>query len=198
MRGWWASDLASLRATSCPRSACSSARIRWTINQHAAALYTRRGAPQVEIALSGTYSPDGPAALQAMGRDARESWSTPPCGASEPPKPRPNGCEAQGRRVARHEGAQLPTMRDDIRIIEVRKATDNQFHILTDGNMALGNGDAGGDNPTLWNFRRAVPGSSQLGAYWLEEPLLRARPTGRTRSARRASHGRRRGELGHP
>lgn len=73
--------------------------------------------------------------------------------------------------------AGFPTLKEDVRLIEeVRKATDDQFHILTDGNKAPGNADAGGDDPTLWNFQRAVDTAREyqrMGVYWLEEPLPR-------------------------
>jgi L-alanine-DL-glutamate epimerase-like enolase superfamily enzyme len=71
----------------------------------------------------------------------------------------------------------FPTLKEDVQLVEeVRKATDPEFHILTDGNKAPGNADAGGDDPTLWNFKRAVDTAREyqrLGVYWLEEPLPR-------------------------
>ena len=42
------------------------------------------------------------------------------------------------------------TLRDDVRLVElVRHAVGDDFHILTDGNEAPGNADAGGYDPTL-------------------------------------------------
>lgn len=69
------------------------------------------------------------------------------------------------------------TLKEDVRLIEaVRKATGDDFHILTDGNKAPGDADANGDDPTLWTFQRAVDTAREyqrLGVYWLEEPLPR-------------------------
>ena len=69
------------------------------------------------------------------------------------------------------------TLRDDIRLVEeVRKAVGDDFHILTDGNKAPGDADASGENPTLWNFKRAADTAREyqrLNVYWLEEPLPR-------------------------
>ena len=69
------------------------------------------------------------------------------------------------------------TLRDDVRLIEqVRKAVGDDFHILTDGNKAPGDADAAGDDPTLWNFKRAADTAREyqrLNVYWLEEPLPR-------------------------
>lgn len=69
------------------------------------------------------------------------------------------------------------TLKDDVRLVElVRRAVGDDFHILTDGNKAPGNADAGGDNPTLWNFTRAYDTAMEyqrLKVYWFEEPLPR-------------------------
>jgi L-alanine-DL-glutamate epimerase-like enolase superfamily enzyme len=69
------------------------------------------------------------------------------------------------------------TLKDDVRLVElVRQAVGDDFHILTDGNKAPGNADAGGDNPTLWNFTRAYDTAMEyqrLNVYWFEEPLPR-------------------------
>ena len=69
------------------------------------------------------------------------------------------------------------TLRDDVRLIEqVRKAVGDDFHILTDGNKAPGDADAAGEDPTLWNFKRAADTAREyqrLNVYWLEEPLPR-------------------------
>jgi len=69
------------------------------------------------------------------------------------------------------------TLKDDVRLVElVRKAVGDDFHILTDGNKAPGNADAGGDDPTLWNFKRAFDTAREyqrLNVYWFEEPLPR-------------------------
>ena len=85
----------------------------------------------------------------------------------------------------------------------VRKAVGDDFHILTDGNKAPGNADAGGDDPTLWNFKRAVDTAMEyqrLNVYWFEEPLPRYdyAAVGRAQPARRHADGRRRRQLGHP
>jgi D-galactarolactone cycloisomerase len=69
------------------------------------------------------------------------------------------------------------TLRDDVRLVElVRHAVGDDFHILTDGNKAPGNADAGGDDPTQWNFTRAYDTAMEyqrLKVYWFEEPLPR-------------------------
>ena len=69
------------------------------------------------------------------------------------------------------------TLKDDVRVVElVRKAVGDDFHILVDGNKAPGNADAGGDDPTMWSFKRAVDTAREyqrLNVYWLEEPLPR-------------------------
>jgi L-alanine-DL-glutamate epimerase-like enolase superfamily enzyme len=71
----------------------------------------------------------------------------------------------------------FPTLREDVRLVEeVRKATGDDFQILTDGNKAPGDADADGTDPTLWTFRRAVETAREyqrLGVYWFEEPLPR-------------------------
>ena len=69
------------------------------------------------------------------------------------------------------------TLREDIRLVEeVRNATGDDFLILTDGNKAPGDANAGGEDPTLWNFKRAVDTAREyqrMNVYWLEEPLPR-------------------------
>ena len=69
------------------------------------------------------------------------------------------------------------TLKDDVRLIEeVRKAVGPDFYILTDGNKAPGDANAADEDPTLWNFKRAVDTAKEyqrLNVYWLEEPLPR-------------------------
>jgi len=71
----------------------------------------------------------------------------------------------------------FPTLREDVRLVEeVRKATGDDFLILTDGNKAPGDADADGTDPTLWTLRRAAETGREyerLGVYWFEEPLPR-------------------------
>jgi len=73
--------------------------------------------------------------------------------------------------------AGFTTLRDDVKVVElVRKTVGDDFHILVDGNKAPGDADAAGDDPTLWNFKRAVDTAREyqrLKVYWLEEPLPR-------------------------
>jgi len=69
------------------------------------------------------------------------------------------------------------TLREDVKVVElVRKAVGDDFHILVDGNKAPGDADAAGDDPTLWNFKRAFDTAREyqrMNVYWLEEPLPR-------------------------
>ena len=69
------------------------------------------------------------------------------------------------------------TLKDDVRLVEmVRRAVGDEFHILTDGNKAPGNANAGGDDETLWTFTRAYDTAleyQRLKVYWFEEPLPR-------------------------
>ena len=58
----------------------------------------------------------------------------------------------------------------------VREAVGDDFHILCDGNKAPGDADANGEDPTLWNFKRAYDTAMEyqrLNVYWFEEPLPR-------------------------
>ncbi len=69
------------------------------------------------------------------------------------------------------------TTKENVRVVEeVRKATDPDFHILTDPNNAAGDANAGGESDTEWTFLRAVETAREfqrLGVYWLEEPFPR-------------------------
>jgi D-galactarolactone cycloisomerase len=152
------------------------------INQHAAALYAPQrtwGAP-VEIALWDLLGKATDQPLYKLWGGTRERvlvyaamWGV---GTPEDRGRIAARLKADGWRAMKVRNS-FPTLRDDIRVVEeVRKATDDQFHILTDGNKAPGNADAGGDNPNLWTFKRAVDTCRELqklGVYWLEEPLPR-------------------------
>jgi L-alanine-DL-glutamate epimerase-like enolase superfamily enzyme len=84
--------------------------------------------------------------------------------------------KAEGWRAIKLRSS-FATLRDDVRLVEeVRKVTGDDFHILTDGNKAPGDADAGGDNPTLWTFKRAFDTAREyqrMNVYWFEEPLPR-------------------------
>ena len=83
--------------------------------------------------------------------------------------------KAQGWRAMKLRSS-FGTLKDDVRLVElVRRAAGDDFHILTDGNKAPGNADAGGDDPTCGTSRapRHGAGVQRLKVYWFEEPLPR-------------------------
>ncbi len=152
------------------------------INRHAAVLYApyrEWGAP-VEIALWDLLGKAVDQPLYKLWGGTRERvlpyaamWGI---GTPEERGEMAARLKADGWRAIKLRSG-FETLKDDVRVIEeVRKATDPEFHILTDGNKAPGNADAGGEDPTLWNFKRAVDTAREyqrLGVYWLEEPLPR-------------------------
>jgi len=152
------------------------------INQHAAALYApyrNWGAP-VEIALWDLLGKIVDQPLYKLWGGLRDRvlpyaamWGI---GTPEDRAEIAARLKADGWRAIKLRSG-FTTLKDDVRLVElVRKAVGDDFHILTDGNKAPGNADAGGDDPTLWNFKRAVDTAREyerLNVYWFEDPLPR-------------------------
>lgn len=152
------------------------------INRHATALYApyrEWGAP-VEIALWDLLGKIVDQPLYKLWGGTRDKvlpyaamWGI---GTPEDRAEVASRLKADGWRAIKLRSG-FPTLKEDVRLIElVRKAVGDDFHILTDGNKAPGDANAGGEDPTLWNFQRAVDTAREyqrLGVYWLEEPLPR-------------------------
>jgi len=152
------------------------------INRHAAVLYApqREWGASVEIALWDLLGKAADQPLYKLWGGTRDRvlpyaamWGV---GTPEERGQMAARIKADGWRAIKLRSG-FPTLREDVRLVEeVRKATDPEFHILTDGNKAPGNADAGGEDPTLWNFKRAADTAREyqrLNVYWLEEPLPR-------------------------
>ena len=152
------------------------------INQHAAALYAPNrnwGAP-VEIALWDLLGKATDQPLYKLWGGLRDRvlpyaamWGI---GTPEDRAEIAARLKADGWRAIKLRSG-FTTLKDDVRLVElVRKAVGDDFYILTDGNKAPGNADAAGEDPTLWNFKRAVDTAREyerLNVYWFEEPLPR-------------------------
>ena len=152
------------------------------INRHADVLYAPQrtwGAP-VEIALWDLLGKATDQPLYKLWGGLRDRilpyaalWGI---GAPEERAEKAALIKAEGWRAIKLRSG-FTTLRDDVRLVEeVRKAVGDDFHILTDGNKAPGDADASGENPTLWNFKRAADTAREyqrLNVYWLEEPLPR-------------------------
>jgi L-alanine-DL-glutamate epimerase-like enolase superfamily enzyme len=152
------------------------------MNQHAGALYAPQrtwGAP-VEIALWDLLGKITDQPLYKLWGGLRDRilpyaamWGI---GTPEDRAEIAARIKAQGWRAIKLRSG-FTTLKDDVRLIEeVRKAVGPDFHILTDGNKAPGDANASDDDPTLWNFKRAVDTAREyqrLNVYWLEEPLPR-------------------------
>jgi L-alanine-DL-glutamate epimerase-like enolase superfamily enzyme len=161
----------------------------WDINELSAALFRRAsvgtdnygfwGAP-IEMALWDLLGKIADQPLYKLWGGSRETvftyaamWGI---GTPEERAAKAAEVKAAGWRAIKLRSG-FETFKDDIRVVEeVRKATGDDFRILTDGNKAPGDADAGGMDPTMWTLRRAVETAREyqrLGVYWFEEPLPR-------------------------
>ena len=152
------------------------------INEHAAALYRpqRRWGASVEIALWDLLGKATDLPLYKLWGGGRDKvlpyaamWGI---GTVEDRVEIAIRLKEDGWRAIKLRSG-FRTMEEDIRVVElVRDAVGDDFHILCDGNKAPGDADANGEDPTLWNFKRAYDTAmayQELNVYWLEEPLPR-------------------------
>ena len=81
--------------------------------------------------------------------------------------------KAQGWKAIKYRSS-FPTMKEDVRLVELARKAVNDFDIMCDGNKATLNYASQKGVP--WDFTRAVETAKEyqrMNVYWLEEPFPR-------------------------